>query len=264
MKLAKDYFHWQASRLEQEYRGAVIENHNLDTGINREDIVRKWLLEHLPRSVTPEVGGKIIDETGYKSEQIDLVVYNNALPRFGANEKSYYFAEGAITAVQVKSKLTSQELTNAVKNLASVKKCNVQAAGFTHGGPRTTVPTLLFAFERDEKDFPSNDKVIEALKRREADGLPPIDFVYINRQAYIVYNRGEWYSDFANEETKKEMPKGYLLIEQSESSIWRMVLAISSEASRDISNNFDFQKYFIEAMPSSTAPTDTSSTPSKS
>ncbi len=192
-----------------------------------------------------------------------MVVYNNALPRFGANERSYYFAEGAITAIQIKSKLTNKELTSAVKNLASVKKCKVQAAGFTHGGPRTSVPTLLFAFEKDDKDFPTVEKIIEILKKREEEGLPPIDFVYINKQAYIAYNRGEWVSDITNDENKKEMPKGYLLIEQSESSIWRMVLAISSEAGRDIGASYDFQKYFIEAMPSPKAPTDTTSNPTR-
>ncbi len=255
-KVVEDYFKWQAAKLEQEYYGSKIEDHHPDTGSNREIIVREWLTQHLPRTVTPEIGGKILDETGFISEQIDLVIYNNGLPRFGANEKSYYFAEGVITAIQVKSKLTRSTLTSAIKNLATVKNCKVQQAGMSIGTPRACILTGIFAFEKEDKDFSSLQSIIDALKRHEKKGLPVVNFIYINRRAYIVYNEGAW--EHISDDGKRTMhPEGYLLLNNSENCLWRMVLSISNEAVKDIALGYDFQKYFQEDILSQVTPVGT-------
>lgn len=242
MKITKDYFKWQASVLDAKYKGSIVQNHHGDTGANREVIVRNWLAEHLPKAVTPEIGGKILDQTGYASKQVDITVYDNDMPRFGAYDKPYYFAEGCVGAIQVKSKLTSSELSSSLKNLDSVKKVKVSSqAGGVSFGSREDIPTGIFAFETG---YSSISELIEALKKSEKKGISPVDFVYINEKAYIVYNRGTW-SKKLDDGTKKPSPKGYILTDKSESCIWRMVVGLSQQATTLLSKNYDFQPYFF-------------------
>lgn len=243
MSVVKDYFKWQASVLEAAYEGSIVAEHNGDTGTNREAIVRNWLAQHLPKSVTPELGGKIIDESGYIGKQVDIVVYNNALPRFGANEKSHYFAEGVVAAIQVKSKLTSHELTDSVKNLDSVKKCKLQKARrIGTGNSKNSIPTGIFAFETN---YSSTKHIIKALDNRGAKGYSLIDFIYVNKKCFIVYNKGNWRIT-EDDGTRKIPPSGYLIANEDEDCLWRLMLELSSKAAFDVQFLYDFQGYFTE------------------
>lgn len=243
MNVVKDYFKWQASVLEAAYKGSIVAEHSGDTGTNRETIVRNWLAQHLPKSVTPEIGGKIIDESGYISKQIDIVIYNNALPRFGANEKSHYFAEGVVAAIQVKSKLASHELTDSVKNLDSVKNCKLQKTKrIGAGNSKDSIPTGIFAFETD---YSSTKHIIKALGDRETKGFSPTDFVYVNKKCFIVYNRGSWRIT-EDDGTQKIPPNGYFVANEGEYCLWRLMLEVSSKAAVDVQFLYDFQDYFFE------------------
>lgn len=204
------------------------------------------MLQHLPKATSPEIGGQIIDSNGHISGQIDLVLYNDNAPRFGGNPKSYYFAEGVIAAVQVKSKLTSGELSSALKNLETVKICKLRPSmGLILGQLSDNILTGIFAFELDSKDFASTQSVVDALKRHETKGGKPVNFVCINKKTYIAYNKGEWHSKDGQGE-KSPLPEGYVEVDGSEESIFRMILSLSSEAKRNIATAVDFQPYFID------------------
>lgn len=240
MKITRDYFLWQASSLDSEYRGSIVEDHKGDTGINREIIVQKWLQKHIPRAVTPEIGGKIVDENGNISNQIDIIIYDNDLPRFGAIEKSYYFSEGVSTAIAVKSKLRSGELKDAIQNLATVKQCKISTPRGLSFGKKNQIPTGIFAFENG---FSSIQNLIIALNKHAKNSLPPVDFVYINGVIYIAYNRGSW-STTAKDGSKKPQPPGYIYAEKSKSCAWRLILGLSTDSTIVINKTYDFQKYF--------------------
>lgn len=243
MSVASDYFKGQANILDSKFRSSSMKGNSSDTGFNREVIVREWLKEHLPKSVTPELGGQIIDENGNLSSQIDVVLYNDAVPRFGGNPKSYYFAEGTVAAIQVKSVLTSGELVSAINNLDSVKKCKVkQMGGISFGNPPTEIMTGIFAFETD---YTSSQGIIKALTKQVEISKQPVNFICVNKKYYVVYNKGEW---FVQDEkgVKSPFPSGYVEVDHNEECIFRMVLALSSEAKRNIGLVIDFQPYFIK------------------
>lgn len=245
MSIATDYFKNQAGVLNSQYQ-ASMQHHQGDTGSNREEIFAKWLIQHLPRSTSPEIGGQIIDSTGHVSGQIDTVIYNDNAPRFGGNPKSYYFAEGVIAALQVKSKLTSSQLTLAIHNLETVKNCKFRVgSGMFMGKPATSILTGIFAFELDTDDFSSIQSVIAALKRKEAGGKKTVDFICINQTSFVVYNNGTWQAKDANGDMTV-LPSGYVEIDNSEAGIFRMVLTLSSEAKRNIATAVDFQPYFLQ------------------
>lgn len=246
MSIATDYFKGQAGILDSKYKSSAIPGDSSDTGSNREQIFSQWLMEHLPNSVTPELGGHIIDSKKHVTGQVDVVLYNDNAPRFGGHPKSYFFAEGVIGAIQVKSKLTSSMLSSAVENLDSVKMCQLMpSAGLSLGKPSDSILTGIFAFELDNGDFSSIQSVADVLKKKEAKGHKPVDFVCINKVGYIVYNRGEWTSS-DEKGTKTPLPTGYIAVDGTEECIFRMILALSSEAKKTIATATDFQPYFIE------------------
>lgn len=243
MSVARDYFKGQSKILQSHYEGSAT-GHKGDTGTNREEILAKWLEKHLPRSTTPEFGGSIIDSTGHTTKQVDIVLYNDSVPRFGGNPKSYFFAEGVITAIQVKSKLTSSELSSAIDNLDTVKRCVLRHPGFsfTTGNPSEDIMTGIFAFELG---FSSIQNLIKLLKKHESQGKKPVDFVCINQKAYIAYNKGIW-SSTDDKGNKTPLPTGYIEADTSEECIFRMVLTLSTEARKNIATAIDFQPYFID------------------
>lgn len=244
MTVARDYFRSQSGVLKSQYE-ASLTSHAGDTGTNREEVLASWLQKHLPRATSPETGGQIIDSDGHVTPQIDIVIYNDNAPRFGGNPKSYYFAEGVISAIQVKSKLTSAQLTSAVNNLDAVKTCTIRpSSGLILGTPSEEILTGIFAFELDSGDFPSNQSLIDSLKRRESRGKKPVDFVCVNQKIYIPHNKGEWHSNNAQGE-RTLLPSGYIEGDASEECIFRMVLTLSSEAKKNIASAVDFQPYFI-------------------
>lgn len=252
MSLATDYFKNQAKLLQSSYEGSGT-SHKGDTGTNREDILAEWLKKHLPRSTTPEFGGQIIDSTGRITKQVDIVLYNDSAPRFGGNPKSYFFAEGTIVAIQVKSKLTSSELSSAIDNLDTVKQCAIRQPStrfsFTIGEPSENIMTGIFAFELG---FASIKNLIKSLKKHEAQGKKPVDFICINQKVYIAYNKdirgsgkGIWHAT-DDDGNRSPMPLGYIEADTSQECIFRLVLTLSSEAKKNIATAVDFQPYFID------------------
>lgn len=244
MSIARDYFIGQSRVLQSLYEASRTV-HSGDTGSNREDILAEWLVQHLPKSSFPEVGGNVIDSTGRVTGQIDIVLYNDSAPRFGSNLKSYFYAEGVVASIEVKSKLTRSKLISAIDSLEAVKLCKIKhSTSFTIGTPSENIMTGIFVFELG-KDFASISNVIKALKRRETNGKKPVDFVCINQKAYIVYNKGEWHT--RNDKGEKiPTPAGYVGVDLSEECVFRMVLALSSEAKKNIATAVDFQPYFLE------------------
>lgn len=243
MNITQKYFSWQSSILDSEYKGSIVDKHSGDTGTNREHIVRNFLLKHLPKTVSPEIGGKIIDESGQISNQVDIVIYNNSLPRFGANEKSYYFAEGVIAAIQVKSRLTSGELSSSIKNLNSVKKCILQKTRrIGVGDSKIVIPTGIIAFDIG---YSSVSSLIKSLKNRIKNDNFPVDFIFINSKVFIVFNKGTWHLT-EDDGTKTKADDGYIVVEESDSCLWRLILELSNKASTDVQFLYDFQNYFMK------------------
>jgi hypothetical protein len=243
MSIIRDYFLQQANSLDAEYKGSLVPGHHGDTGANREDIVKKWLTAHIPRNVSAEIGGKILDSTGYLSEQIDLAIYDSAMPHFGIYPKSYFFAEGVNTVIQIKSILTSSELKSAVENLQSVKKCKRNFGGSIFiGDPNPQITTGIFAFDTD---YSSSQAIVDALKRLETEGLTPVDFIFVNKKAYIAYNPGTWAALDEQGKEAAKLPSGYLIIDNGKDCIWRLVITIASESRKIIASTPDFQKYFL-------------------
>ena len=137
-------------------------SHNGIIGTSVEEIVSKFLNGRLPGSARA-VAGQVIDHTGTRSKQMDVVIYDvSRTPMLFASTigtQNLVPAEGVIAVVEVKTKLTREELRKSATNCTSVKQLDRSAIAapqvlkeFVLYGKSWIVPPIyysIFAFESD-------------------------------------------------------------------------------------------------------------------
>ncbi|MFU2035873.1 DUF6602 domain-containing protein [Bordetella avium] len=116
----QNYFNGVADKIASSSLIASTAQHRPDIGSNREDIIRDFLLRHLPRRLTATLGGQIISHDSRESGQVDVIISNDLGVRFEENEKTFVTAESIAGAVTVKSSLNQATLTDALANLATI------------------------------------------------------------------------------------------------------------------------------------------------
>lgn len=103
--------------------------HPGELGSAREEVVRQFLREYLPKRFA--IGtGFIFDSAGRLSEQMDIVILDSVVaPTFKASGgTSYYPCECVVAAGQIRSSLTSRsDLRVALNNLESAKRLDRSA-----------------------------------------------------------------------------------------------------------------------------------------
>ena len=150
---------------------------------------RRFLKEHLPRQF--EVGhGEVIDLQGKLSKQLDVVITNGAQPFSPTDEGDLLIMEAVHAAGEVKTKLTTTELTDAIKkakSLAALTAVRLETDQvFTNDEDRwrwvdQRPPFFVFAYSTDVK--------IATLLRGLKDA--PVDAVFVlGRGAAIDYGEG--------------------------------------------------------------------------
>jgi hypothetical protein len=153
-------------------------SHNGIVGTSVEEIVSKFLNSHLPGSARA-VAGQVIDHTGARSKQMDVIIYDaTRTPMLFASSigtQNLVPAEGVIAVVEVKTALTRKELRKSAENCASVKRLDRSALAkgqilkeFSIYGSTWIVPPIfysIFAFESD-------GLYAEALNDEIDQGLP--------------------------------------------------------------------------------------------
>lgn len=99
--------------------------HTIHKGTPREAFIRSYLEGHLPSNVA--IGtGEIIDATsqpGQMRNQYDIVIYKRSYPKldFGGGI-SGFLVESVIATIEVETKITQQEFSNAAKAAHNSKK----------------------------------------------------------------------------------------------------------------------------------------------
>lgn len=102
--------------------------HASSIGTAREYVLKEFLRAHLPQKLTAG-SGIVIDSTGNKSKQIDIIIYDTLnTPILHAAESIQIIPIECVYAViEVKSKLDSVELNKSVENIQSIKKMSKSA-----------------------------------------------------------------------------------------------------------------------------------------
>lgn len=110
----KNYFENEADNIQTQFLQSSTTGHPNDVGGNREDILINFFNRHLPHKFNAVRGGKIFDSDGNMSNQVDVIIYDNTVPRLGSQTNTLYLAEGVTTAIEVKPELTKNELRKGI------------------------------------------------------------------------------------------------------------------------------------------------------
>ena len=96
--------------------------HRPSGGNNREDLVAKFLNEHLPDRFGVSTG-LIISHDGVFSNEADLVVVDrmNNAPLYATSEKKHWLVEAVYGLIEVKTQLSPRDLKDAVSKLRRFK-----------------------------------------------------------------------------------------------------------------------------------------------
>ncbi len=170
----------------KESQDAALLSHPVLIGRVREILASKLITPMLPLGF--EVGtGKIVDNKGNQSDEIDIVIYNRAvLPPVMWSERDGVFpVESAYYAIEVKSQITATRLLDAVRKARSVIGLNVhwnEKEAFPNRAPTVNI---LFAFSSDLSDSSS-----ELERYARIDPTWHSDPVL---KAICVVGRGYWY-----------------------------------------------------------------------
>lgn len=152
-----------AARLQTEFQGisSKIEHAGVKGSV-RENVVREFLDTFLPSRFAVK-SGVIVDSNGTQSKQQDLVVVDSlGMPPFMSGDDSAIVPiESVAVTVEVKSRLTNNELGKAIENTTSVRLLQKRLAGGR--ADRTRFPAaLVFAFATDKPLIELQDHVVKA------------------------------------------------------------------------------------------------------
>jgi hypothetical protein len=112
----------QASKIAAEISDSNLFGQMGDRGTFREGIIKHFLRPFLAECYGLHEG-EVFSADGSKSAQIDIVIYDAVFSTvlFRDKEVMLFPAESVFGSIEVKSLLSSQELRNAIENIASLK-----------------------------------------------------------------------------------------------------------------------------------------------
>lgn len=130
MNRIQNYFNLLAQQISIEAEIAGVSSHKPDIGLNRERLVETFLRKHLPKRLSPSIGGQVIGLNGSESKQIDIIVSSDISVRFEQNERTFVTAENLAAAITVKSHLDKAALEDCLLNLASIPQADANVLSF--------------------------------------------------------------------------------------------------------------------------------------
>lgn len=122
MKPLVEYCHGAVKALNAQYEMTNVLGHNATAGSARERLVQDFLIAHLPE-MTSVVSGMIVDSSGRRSKQQDIVLMLKSMPRLPfASGHDLIFQEGTVATIEIKTGITPSALEAIALNIESVKK----------------------------------------------------------------------------------------------------------------------------------------------
>ncbi|KFJ07026.1 hypothetical protein BTHE_1454 [Bifidobacterium thermophilum] len=114
------------SELEEYYSSFI--SHKPTAGASVEDVLKKWLRNHLPSSIGV-TSGFAMDITGKKTKQLDVILYDaQRTPIFlSIHGVDLIPIEGILAVVEVKAHLRTHDIQTCIQNCLSLKQLQPSA-----------------------------------------------------------------------------------------------------------------------------------------
>jgi hypothetical protein len=120
MKPLVEYCKGAVKALNAQYEMSNVLGHSATAGSARERLVHDFLIAHLPE-MTSVVSGMIIDSSGQRSKQQDIVLMLRSMPRLPfASGHDLIFQEGAVATFEIKTQISPSTLDTIAINIESV------------------------------------------------------------------------------------------------------------------------------------------------
>jgi hypothetical protein len=222
--------------------------HSGTKGEGREDIVKRFLTDYLPKNLG--VGsGLVIDSTGRPSLQQDVVIYDISkcpiLYNMGGSQ--IFPVEGVYAVIEVKSNLDGAELNDCIEKILSVKNLK-KTEFFKPGGPiedKYTLygkefqffPILGYAFAFNSIEL--GNLTAQLLKQNQERRLPIENRIDV----ICVLNKGLVFSSHEKDIISLPEPNSYLCWAENENSLLLFYLLLMAIISQARTNPINLIKY---------------------
>lgn len=188
--LEREFLYAQAELL-QLYQKSKDIKHPRDVGNAREEILGRFLAAsgYLPKKYSvSNTSVRVVSTEGFISREIDILLFDpETSVVLMQREDAYqvYAAESAYGAIQVKSKLTRQEIKKAFENIASYKalrKVDTQNVWSERGFG------IIFAYDTDLEWM----QLVDALKTAASEGSRAVlpNLVVVLNKGYFLFGEG--------------------------------------------------------------------------
>ena len=183
MKVLGKYCDRALAVLSAQYETTKLVPHSATSGSIREQVLRDFLVLHLPDLVSV-VSGQIFDSQDCFSRQQDVVLVLKSMPRLPfANGTDLIYQEGVVATIEIKTSLNSSVIASIGENIASVRALSsasdtVTAMSITHNWPLTKVLTAIVTY-----GGASYGTILDALSRLKANQQPDL---VVDLSSYIL------------------------------------------------------------------------------
>jgi hypothetical protein len=121
MDMAEFFSHMEEG-IAARSRQAGFVAHAGDRGENREEVLRDFLSGHLPKRYGV-VKGEVVTKEGLHSHAADVIIYDSVnCPVLYSGQTAVVPIEGVYGVIEVKSRLSKQELQDAASKIESFKR----------------------------------------------------------------------------------------------------------------------------------------------
>lgn len=168
-------------------------SHHLSAGENREDLVERFLSDHLPKRFGVSTG-LVISHDGLFSNQADLVVVDdqNNAPLYGTTRNKLWPVEAVYALIEVKTTLTPSALSDAITKGRRFKSLQRR---YCDSGTPQRISDSLFVIWAFDSPSPSVVKanILEALSEVPRSEKPDLivvpDRVVVRSGSYLELSR---------------------------------------------------------------------------
>ena len=119
-KIIPEYLSKYQTEVLQRADSIGLMKHSATNGMLKEFLIKSVLESILPKTCGI-YSGIVFDGKGNKSKQIDIIIYDDRVPRFELSKGlGFYPVEGVIATIEVKSNLKKDDIISALDNCYSV------------------------------------------------------------------------------------------------------------------------------------------------
>ncbi|MCH7568739.1 MAG: hypothetical protein IIA87_04935 [Nanoarchaeota archaeon] len=163
-----------------------IGGHAGTTGTNREELIKDFLIDLLPKYF--QYGkGIIIDGKGNKSNQQDIIIYSPFISIF-SEKSSFYPLDSVSSVIEVKSNLNKSDLEDAMKKIAILKNMKYSITPEKRSGSwREYVQCNIFSYTGSNINTLIKN-IIDIQKKHGFKDKELFDNLCVNEKYFITNN----------------------------------------------------------------------------